>query len=207
MRGITISDRQPNNNTLAVNLADILQLFGPKLASTEWEISDIECLGTDSESLHQLADTQTRVSGETLLQIASNITQVIDGTFVGYPDNAPEPNIIVRAVDSSAYDVESSDETILTVLRQRFQQVEDLPEVEIQANKALNLQFTELWIDRTAFPPQVLILITNTSGQSYVYNPSENYQLSFAGDTYEASQTWLLTRQYKRVEGRLPALT
>ncbi|NES01707.1 MAG: hypothetical protein F6K22_02040 [Okeania sp. SIO2F4] len=77
----------------------------------------------------------------------------------------------------------------------------------MQANKALNLQFTELWIDRTAFPPQVLILITNTSGQSYVYNPSENYQLSFAGDTYEASQTWLLTRQYQRVEGRLPALT
>ncbi|NEP46579.1 MAG: hypothetical protein F6K35_48255, partial [Okeania sp. SIO2H7] len=70
MRGITISDRQPNNNTLAVNLADILQLLGPQLASTEWEISDIECLGTESDvasatlrdRLHQLADTQTRVS-------------------------------------------------------------------------------------------------------------------------------------------------
>lgn len=53
----------------------------------------------------------------------------------------------------------------------------------------------------------MLILITNTSGRSYVYDPAENYQLSFAGDTYEASQTWLLTRQYQRVEGRLPALT
>ena len=84
MRGITISDRQPNNNILAVNLAEILQLIGPQLALTEWKISDIECLGTDSNRLHQLADTQTRVSGETLLQIATNIAQVIEGTFAGY---------------------------------------------------------------------------------------------------------------------------
>ncbi|NES65488.1 MAG: hypothetical protein F6K24_09610 [Okeania sp. SIO2D1] len=62
-------------------------------------------------------------------------------------------------------------------------------------------------MDRTAFPPQVLILITNISGQSYVYNPAENYQLSFSSDTYEDSQTWLLTKQYQRVEGRLPVAT
>ncbi|NES74353.1 MULTISPECIES: hypothetical protein [Okeania] len=141
MRGITISDRQPNNNTLTVNLADILQLLGSKLASTEWEVLDIECLGTNKNPLHELADTKTRVSGDTLLQIASNVTQIIDGTFLCYPDNGQEPNIIIRAVDSSAYDVESSDETILTKLQQRFQQVEDLPETETQGDLALNLQF------------------------------------------------------------------
>lgn len=203
MRGITISDRQPNNNILAVNLVDILQLLGPQLALIEWEVSDVECLGTDSDRLHQLADTQTRVSGETLLQIATNIVQVIDGTFAGYLKNELQPSIIVRAADSSAYDVESSDDAILTKLRQRFQNVEDLAEPETLAN----LQFTELWIDSAAFPPKVLILISDTSGRSYVYNPGENYQLSFAGDTYEATQTWLLSRQYRRVEGRLPALT
>ncbi|WP_287274614.1 MULTISPECIES: hypothetical protein [unclassified Okeania] len=53
----------------------------------------------------------------------------------------------------------------------------------------------------------MLILITNISGQSYVYNPAENYQLSFSSDTYEDSQTWLLTKQYQRVEGRLPVAT
>lgn len=203
MRGITISDRQPNNNTLAVNLADILQLLGPQLAVTEWKISDLECFGTQSDRLYQLADTQTRVSGETLLQIATNITQVIDGTFAGYLKNESEPSIVLRVIDSTACDVESNDEAILTKLRQRFQNVEDLPEAETQPN----LEFTELWIDEAAFPPQVLILISDTSGRSFVYNPGESYQLSFAGDTYEAARTWLLTRQYQRVEGRLPALT
>lgn len=203
MRGITICDRQPNNNTLAVNLADILQLLGPQLAVTEWEISEVECLGTESERLHQLADTQTRVSRETLLQIASNIAQIIDGTFAGYLKNQSEPTIVVRVIDSTACDVESSDDAILTKLRQRFQNVEDIPEAETQPN----LEFTELWIDDATFPPQVLILIGDTSGRSYVYNPGDRYQLSFAGDTYEAARTWLLTRQYRRVEGRLPALT
>lgn len=132
MRGITISDRQPNKNILAVNLAEILELLGPQLDLTQWEISDVECLGTDSDRLHQLADTQARVSGETLLQIATNIVQVIDGTFVGYLKDESEPSIIVRAVDSTAYDVESSDDAILSKLRQRFQNVEDLPEAKNQ---------------------------------------------------------------------------
>lgn len=207
MRGITISDRQANSNILAVNLTDILQLLGPQLATTEWEISDIECFGNNRERLYQIANTQTRVSGEILLQIATNITQITEGTFTCYPDKGSQPSIIVRAVDSSAYDVESSDEAILTKLRQRYQNVEDLPEAETQINLPSNLEFTELWIEHAVFPPQVLILIGDTSGRSYVYNPRKNYQLSFAGDTYETTQTWLLSRQYQRVEGRIPALT
>lgn len=207
MRGITISDRQPNTNILAVNLADILQLIGSKLATTEWEISDIECFGNYSDRLYQLADNKTRISGETLLQIAQNITQVIDGTFAGYLQNKSEPNIVVRVIDSTAYDVESNDEDILTQLQQRFQNIEDIPFVEDEENLNPNVEFTELWIDDETFPPKVLILIGDTSGRSFVYNPGESYQLSFVADTYEATQTWLLIHQYRRVEGRLPALT
>ncbi|MCH2050970.1 MAG: hypothetical protein MK289_21625 [Trichodesmium sp. ALOHA_ZT_67] len=50
-------------------------------------------VGTKSDRPHQLADTETRVSREILLQIASNITQVIDGIFLRYLDNAQELNI------------------------------------------------------------------------------------------------------------------
>ncbi|MGK7901596.1 MAG: hypothetical protein AB4352_09315, partial [Hormoscilla sp.] len=140
------SDRQGNSNILAVNLTDILQLLGPQLATTEWEISDLECFGSNSERLYQIANTQTRVSGEILLEIATNIAQITEGTFTCYPDKGSEPSIIFRAVDSSAYDVESSDEAILTKLRQRYQNVEDLPESETQINLPSNWEFTELWI-------------------------------------------------------------
>jgi len=99
MRGITIMDRQPDSNRLAVNLIDILEQLGSAIATTEWKISDVECIGQEADRLHEISDTQRRVSGITLLQIARNIIQVIDGTFAGYKINQSEPWIIIEAVD------------------------------------------------------------------------------------------------------------
>ena len=68
-----------------------------------------------------------------------------------------------------------------------------------------NWEFTELWIDPTASPPYDLILLSDGSGKSCVYDPSQNYQLAFKSDTYEEAKLWLLEDEYERVEGRLPA--
>ncbi|MBC6476896.1 MAG: hypothetical protein GDA56_02960 [Hormoscilla sp. GM7CHS1pb] len=140
MRGITIMDRQPDSNRLAVNLIDILEQLGSAIATTEWKISDVECIGQEADLLHEISDTQRIVSGITLLQIARNIIQVIDGTFAGYQINKSEPWIIIEAVDSSAYDVDSNEETILTKLRQRFINVENLPESETQPTETQSIQ-------------------------------------------------------------------
>ncbi len=72
-------------------------------------------------------------------------------------------------------------------------------------NLADNWEFTELWIDPTASPPYVLILLSDSSGKSCVYDPNQNYQLVFKSDTYEEAKLWLLEDEYERVEGRLPA--
>jgi len=68
-----------------------------------------------------------------------------------------------------------------------------------------NWEFTELWIDPTASPPYVLILLSDSSGKSCVYDLNQNYQLVFKSDTYEEAKLWLLEDEYERVEGRLPA--
>ncbi len=72
-------------------------------------------------------------------------------------------------------------------------------------NLADNWEFTELWIDPTASPPYVLILLSDSSGKSCVYDPNQNYQLVFKSDTYQEAKLWLLEDEYERVEGRLPA--
>lgn len=72
-------------------------------------------------------------------------------------------------------------------------------------NLADNWEFTELWVDPTASPPYVLILLGDNSGTSCVYDPSQSYQLVFRSDTYEEAKLWLLEDEYERVEGRLPA--
>lgn len=60
-------------------------------------------------------------------------------------------------------------------------------------------------MDPTASPPYVLILLSDSSGKSCVYDPNQNYQLVFKSDTYEEAKLWLLEDEYERVEGRLPA--
>lgn len=72
-------------------------------------------------------------------------------------------------------------------------------------NLADNWEFTELWIDPTASPPYVLILLSDSSGKSCVYDPNQNYQLVFKSNTYQEAKLWLLEDEYERVEGRLPA--
>ena len=63
-----------------------------------------------SSGTNQIADDRELISGELLLQLAADITQVIDGKFAGYRLNESQPWLIVTAVDSSAYDVETVDD-------------------------------------------------------------------------------------------------
>ena len=69
-------------------------------------------------------------------------------------------------------------------------------------NLADNWEFTELWVDPTALPPYVLILLSDTDGRSCIYDPTQNYQIVFSSDTYEEAKLWLLEDEYERVEGR-----
>ena len=62
---------------------------------------------------------------------------------------------------------------------------------------------TELWVDPTASPPYVLILLGDNSGNSSIYDPAQNYQIVFASSSYEEAKLWLLEDEYERVERRL----
>lgn len=126
MRGITISDTTADG-FLAVNLIDILQAIAPAILTTQWQITNLECLGTTAEQLYQIADNGQLISSRLLLELAAEITQVINGKFQGYRLNENQPWLIITAVDSTAYDIETVDESILNQLRQQFQQVSELP--------------------------------------------------------------------------------
>jgi hypothetical protein len=65
-----------------------------------------------------------------------------------------------------------------------------------------NWQFTELWIDPTASPPYTLILLSDPSGNSAIYDPAQNYQPIFTTTSYQEAKLWLLEDEYERVNGR-----
>lgn len=64
-------------------------------------------------------------------------------------------------------------------------------------------QFTELWVDPTAGPPYVLIMVGDSDGNCCVYDPNQSYKIVFSSYSYEQAKLWLLEDEYERVEGRM----
>ncbi|MDJ0661431.1 MAG: hypothetical protein QNJ42_18360 [Crocosphaera sp.] len=73
------------------------------------------------------------------------------------------------------------------------------PELDLIHNWIL----TEIWINSTAIPPYLLILLGDDQGNFAIYEPKENYQLIYAYSSYDEAQLWLLEDEYERVEGRI----
>jgi hypothetical protein len=126
MLGVTITDSSPDCRVLGFDLIDILRLLEPKAVDSEWEISAVECTGIAAEKLQRLVDLRTRIPGQILMELAGNLMQIIDGEFIGYRKGDEHPWIIIRAVDSTAFDVESEDKNVLTCMKQHFKNVADI---------------------------------------------------------------------------------
>jgi hypothetical protein len=127
MLGVTITDRD-TNGVLTLDLRDILRLIGPEAESAEWQLSDVEALdGKAAQELEDLADRKLKIPGHVLVRLSNDVGQVINGCFQAYRDQASEPWIIIRAVDSSAFDVETDSETLIEQIRRQFNNVADLP--------------------------------------------------------------------------------
>jgi hypothetical protein len=105
-----------------------LNLAGQNAENAEWEISAVECAdGAAADELHRWSGCTARVPGRVLLPLAVDVRQIIDGVFAGYRHGELHSWIIIRAVDSAAFDVESDDPDLLSRLRQHFHRVSDLP--------------------------------------------------------------------------------
>jgi hypothetical protein len=126
MRGLTIMDKD-KDGFLTGGLADILRLSEVRARQSEWEVSDLECLGlSETHELYRAVEMRVRLNGDRLLSLIGDCSQVIDGTFKGYEHGDEEPWVIIRAVDSSAYDIESDDDNLLSRIRQSFKEVKEL---------------------------------------------------------------------------------
>ncbi|MEO0972716.1 MAG: hypothetical protein AAFX85_06435 [Pseudomonadota bacterium] len=84
--------------------------------------------GDAAAAMHRLSDSSDPVPGAVLQSLAEAITQTIDGEFVGTLNGESEPWIVIRAIDSSAFDVMTDDDEVLSKLRVRFAQVVDIEE-------------------------------------------------------------------------------
>lgn len=126
MPGISIADTTPDGKHLAFDLKDVLEVLCHRLNGGSWRISGVEALGEGANELHVLSDAHARVDTERLRALSARISQTIDGEFEWTPDDQSDPAVLVRAVDSTTFDVHADRAETLEALRQSFQDVSDL---------------------------------------------------------------------------------
>jgi hypothetical protein len=126
MKGLIIKDRKTTwdgKTYLAFDLVDILQVIEKHVRDYLWIISkDVEANGDTASEIEGFALSEMRISTSKLLELSRGVVQIIDGTFTAY-DSGDQIMVIIRAVDSTVYDVLSDNLTILEAIRTEFRHV------------------------------------------------------------------------------------
>jgi hypothetical protein len=136
-RGVRISDTRDaataeltegDPGYLSFDLVDILRALGERARESSWTVENLDCFGESAEELDRLAESGRAIEGASLVRIAERLTQVIDGDFAGVDSSANQPWVIVRAVDSSWWEVWTDDDSALAAITARFKAVTPLDE-------------------------------------------------------------------------------
>jgi hypothetical protein len=113
---------------LAFGLKDILALLRPGSDSAEWEIDHADeefwAAGEDVREIEALAGSGKQVSGEALRSLVDSLHQVIWGEFRAFDGSASSPWVIVRAIDSSYFEIETDDDVVVDLVRRHFNNVQ-----------------------------------------------------------------------------------
>ena len=137
-RMITVRVRDKTSDVLSFDLIDVLLSLGRAATNAFWEASGVawkmsgvgskeeslDATGTGADELEALATSGERISGTALLQIARDVRQVIWGEFRSYGSDVSEkPITIIRAIDSTFFEVATKDEAIMRRIRAAFADV------------------------------------------------------------------------------------
>ncbi len=131
MRGVKIRDgTEPGGpGGLQFDLAQVLAALGRAAAKSRWTCADLQYTSKDEldiPALERAAIPGEEVLGSDLIEAKGNLLQVIDGQFTGI-DKDGAPWVIVRAVDSSWWEVWSNHNWVHDAIRAHFRVVENLP--------------------------------------------------------------------------------
>lgn len=142
-----------DDNSLAVNLYNILHILEPLASNSQWYISDLECSGSSADELQQLADAKVGIPGTDLLRLTPSLTQLLDGLFYGYFEGKNQPWISIHAADNVGYEVQTKNQEVLARIRQKFKNVTD---INYGSPEQIMVEFLKEWaqtqIEGTAQP-------------------------------------------------------
>ena len=132
MRGLEIHDGVATTGGLNFDLAEILACLGESLRSSTWRCLNLNYTSRNEQDIpvfHDPPDEARRVTHVEFLRATDQLLQVIDGDFEAIRPGEDAPWLRIRAIDSSWWEVYSTDEAALRAVRARFADVREIDEV------------------------------------------------------------------------------
>jgi hypothetical protein len=126
------------NGVLAFDLSDLIDLLAPRSLAANWNVSPVNLrdqdgrfsdefmiggITTGEDPLNELATNGVSVSGATLSEAAHVTRQVIWDQFVATLPEQKQAWLDIRAIDSTFYEVTTSDNAVLDAIRSAFRDV------------------------------------------------------------------------------------
>jgi hypothetical protein len=115
---------------LSFDLRDVLVALGDRAYDVRWRCADLRYTSKDERDipiLERLGRRGESVPGAELMAGIEELAQVVDGEFEGLEKNGLRW-VLIRAVDSSWWEVWTDDASVMDGVRNRFKVVEDLAE-------------------------------------------------------------------------------
>ena len=132
MFGIKIQDSIPGGGWLSFGLSDILDVIGEPALSSEWRCLNLCYITMRDGTFHECRERHRKLSGKEFIAFAANVHQTIDGEFIGKTSGSNKAWLIIKAVDSSWFEVWSSKPKVLDELKGRFATVSSIPNSDVE---------------------------------------------------------------------------
>ncbi len=128
MKYVSIRDSDSQGN-LMFDVADVIHALGDTARQLVWRATCVEAFGRAKQQLEGWGDAGSLKSGEEFAKLADDIDQIVEGEFIGRVSPEGRILLIIRAVDSSYFDVLFlSDFAVEDALRDAFTDVSDTEE-------------------------------------------------------------------------------
>ena len=111
---------------LSFDLRDILEVIGEPALTSDWRCLNLWYTAVKDGQFSEFRERRRRLSGKELVEFTASVHQSIDGKFIAKKDGTNKPWLIIRAVDSSWFEVWCSKQEVLEELKGRFTQVSPL---------------------------------------------------------------------------------
>lgn len=113
-------------NDRYVSLAELLLLIGRFFVNSKWYVKVEEVAPEPGDNLIKALDPLNPINIFDLLHIITPNIQIIDGTVIASDFECSKPLLVLRAVDSTSWDIETEISDVEVIIRSAYPEAQKI---------------------------------------------------------------------------------